>query len=70
MDPTNDITVADLAIGDEGEDLWDQLLPHLSSALSGDPTQFLDALEAAGRGAGLTRRVPVATLLDPRINSR
>lgn len=64
MDPTNDITAADLALGDEGEDLWDQLLPHLSPALSGDPAPFLDALEAVGRGAGLTRRVPVADLLD------
>lgn len=64
MDPTNDITAADLALDDEGEDLWDQLLPHLPAALSGDPAPFLDALEAAGRGAGLTRRVPVAALLD------
>ena len=64
MDPTNDIAAADLALGDEGEDLWDQLLPHLSSALSDDPGPFLDALEAAGRGAGFTRRVPVAALLD------
>lgn len=64
MDPTIDITAADLALGDEGEDLWDELLPHLPPALSGSETTFLVALEAAGRGAGLTRRVPVAELLD------
>jgi hypothetical protein len=64
VDPTIDITAADLALGDEGEDLWDELLPHLSSALSGSETPFLGALEAAGRGAGLTQRVPVADLLD------
>jgi hypothetical protein len=64
VDLTIDITAADLALGDEGEDLWDELLPHLSRALSGSETPFLGALEAAGRGAGLTQRVPVAELLD------
>ena len=64
MDPTIDITAADLALSDEGEDLWDELLPHLSPALSGSETPFLGALEAAGRGAGLTQRMLVAELLD------
>jgi GGDEF domain-containing protein len=64
VDLTIDITAADLAFGDEGEDLWDELLPHLSPALSGSEALFLGALEAAGRGAGLTQRVPVAELLD------
>ncbi len=64
MDPTIDITAADLVLGDEGEDLWDELLPHLSSVLSGSEAPFLGALEAAGRGAGLTQRVLVAELLD------
>jgi hypothetical protein len=64
VDPTIDITAADLALGDEGEDLWDELLPHLSPAISGDEAPLLGALEAAGRGAGLTQRVPVAGLLD------
>ena len=64
MDPTNDITAAALTLGDEGEDLWSEVLPHLSPALSGSDAAFLDALEAAGHGAGLTRRVPVGDLLD------
>lgn len=64
MDPTSDIAAADLSLDDEGRDLWDEVLPHLSQALSGDEAAFLDALEAAGRGAGLTQRVPVAELLD------
>lgn len=64
MDPTNDITAADLTLGDEGEDLWNEILPHLSPALSGSDAALLDALEVAGRGAGLTQKVPLADLLD------
>jgi GGDEF domain-containing protein len=64
VDPTNDITTADLTLGDEGEDLWNEILPHLSPALSDSEAAFLDALEAAGRGAGLTQRVPVSALLE------
>jgi len=64
VDPTIDITAADLALGDEGEDLWDELLPHLYPALSGNEAQFVGALEAAGRGFGLTQKVPMAELLD------
>jgi GGDEF domain-containing protein len=64
VDPTNDITTADLTLGDEGVDLWDEILPHLSLALSGSDAALLAALEAAGRGAGLTHRVPVSMLLE------
>lgn len=64
MDPTSDITTADLGLDEEGEDLWGELLPHLSPALSGNEAAFLDALEAAGRAAGLVQRVPVAGLLN------
>ncbi len=64
MDPRSDIATADLSLDDEGRDLWDEVLPHLSQALTDTGTAFLDALEAAGRGAGLVQRVPVATLLD------
>ena len=64
MDPRSDIATADLSLDDEGRDLWDEVLPHLSQALAGTEAPFLDALEAAGRGAGLIQRVPVATLLD------
>jgi GGDEF domain-containing protein len=60
----SDITTADLSLDDEGKDLWDEVLPHLSPALTETDGPFLDALEAAGRGAGLIQRVPVATLLD------
>jgi GGDEF domain-containing protein len=62
--PTIDIATADLSLDDEGRDLWDEVLPYLSQALAGSDAAFLDALEAAGRGAGLGQRVPVATLLD------
>jgi hypothetical protein len=64
VDPTIDITAADLALDEEGEDLWEELLPHLPSALSGREEPFLAALEAAGRGVGLTQRVLIAELLD------
>lgn len=64
MDPRSDIATADLSLDEEGRDLWDEVLPHLSQALNGTETAFLDALEAAGRGAGLVQRVPVAALLD------
>jgi GGDEF domain-containing protein len=60
----NDITTADLSLSDEGEDLWSEVLPLLSSALSGSDVRFLDGLEAAARGAGLTQKAPVADLLD------
>lgn len=64
MDPTSDIRMADLSLGEEARDLWDPALPHLSAALAGDETDFLAALDSAGRGAGLTRKVPIADLLD------
>jgi len=64
VDPRSDIATADLSLDEEGRDLWDEVLPHLSQALNGTETAFLDALEAAGRGAGLVQRVPVAALLD------
>jgi GGDEF domain-containing protein len=64
VDPTMYIATADLSLDDEGRDLWDEVLPHLPQALAGSDTAFLGALEAAGRGAGLTQRVPVAALLD------
>jgi hypothetical protein len=58
------MTTADLSLGDEGEDLWSQLLPLLSPALSGSGSAFLDTLEAAGRVAGLTQRLPLADLIE------
>jgi len=64
VDPAIDITTADLSLDDEGRDLWDEVMPYLSQALTGSDSAFFDALEAAGRGAGLTQRVPVAALLD------
>jgi hypothetical protein len=64
VDPTSDIATADLSLDDEGRDLWDEVLPHLSQALTGTEGPLLETLEAAGRGAGLIQRVPVATLLD------
>ena len=64
MDPSSDIATADLSLESEGKDLWDDVLPHLSQALTGTEGAFLDALEASGRGAGLVQRVPVAELLD------
>jgi hypothetical protein len=64
VDPTSDITTADLSLDDEGRDLWDEALPYLSQALGGAEGPFLEKLEAAGRGAGLIHRVPVAALLD------
>ena len=64
MDPTSDITMADLSLGEEARDLWDPALPHLSQALAGDEADFLAALDSVGRGAGLTQKVPVADLLD------
>lgn len=64
MDPITEITTVDLSLDDEGTDLWDEIRPHLPQALAGSEEPFLDALEAAGRGAGLTQRVPVAKLLD------
>ncbi len=64
MDPTSDITMADLSLGEDARDLWEPALPHLAQALAGSETAFLDALESAARGAGLTQRVPVAELLE------
>lgn len=64
VDPTSDIVTADLSLDDEARDLWDEVLPYLPQALAGDDRAFLAALEAAGRGAGLAQRVPVARLLD------
>jgi GGDEF domain-containing protein len=64
VSPANDITTADLSLSDEGEDLWSEVLPLLSSALSGSDARFLDGLEAAARGAGLTQKAPVADLLE------
>jgi hypothetical protein len=64
VDPAHDITTADLSFDERARDLWEPALTHLSRALAGSDTSFLAALQAAGRGAGLTRRVPVADLLD------
>jgi len=63
VDPTLDIATADLSLDDEGRDLWDEVLPHLPLALTGDDSGFLDALEAAGRGAAHGQRMPVDVLL-------
>jgi GGDEF domain-containing protein len=62
--PTSDITMADLSLSEGARDLWEPALPHLAQALAGSETAFLDALESAGRGAGLTQRVPVTELLE------
>jgi hypothetical protein len=63
VDPAHDIT-ADLSFDEQARDLWEPALPHLNRALAGSDTSFLDALESAGRGAGLTRRVPITDVLD------
>jgi hypothetical protein len=70
VDATGDMTTADIASGEAGRDLWEPVLPHVTSALSGDETAYLDALEAAARGAGLTQRVPVTALLDAYAEGR
>ena len=64
MDPARDIRTADLSLGDEARDLWEPALPHLAAALAGDESPFLDALESAARGSGLTQNVPMTDLLD------
>jgi hypothetical protein len=64
VDPTLDVKMADLSLSEQARDLWEPALPHLTRALAGGETAFLDALESAGRGAGLTQKVPVADLLD------
>ncbi len=64
MDPTRDIRTADLSLGEEARDLWEPALPHLAEALAGDEALFLDALESAARGSGLTQNVPMTGLLD------
>ena len=64
MDPSSVIRTADLSLGEEARDLWEPALPHLAEALAGNETAFLDALESAARGSGLTQKVPVSDLLD------
>jgi hypothetical protein len=64
VDPALHVTMADLSLSEEARDLWEPALPHLSRALTGSETPFLDALEAAGRGVGLTQKMPVTDLLD------
>ena len=64
VDPAHDITTADLSFDEEARDLWEPALPHLAQALAGSEGAFLDALESAGRGAGLTQKVPIADVLD------
>jgi len=64
VDPAHDIVTADLSFDEEARDLWEPALPHLPQALSGSEAAFLDALESAGRGAGLIQNVPIADLLD------
>jgi GGDEF domain-containing protein len=64
VDPTSDIRTADLSLGEEARDLWEPALPYLAEALAGDETPFLDALESAARGSGLTQNVPLTDLLD------
>ena len=64
MHPTSDIKMADLSLSEGARDLWEPALPQLSLALAGSEKAFLDALESAGRGAGLTQNVPVTDVLD------
>jgi hypothetical protein len=61
---THDITTADLSFDEEAGDLWEPALSQLAQALAGSEGAFLGALESAGRGAGITQKVPVAELLD------
>jgi hypothetical protein len=62
--PAHDITTADLSFDEGARDLWEPALPHLAQALAGSDSPFLQALESAGRGAGLTQKVPIADVLD------
>jgi hypothetical protein len=64
VEPSRDIATADLPFDDEAADLWEPALPHLPEALAGRQAAFLMSLESAARGAGLTRSVCVADLLD------
>jgi hypothetical protein len=64
VDPAHDITTADLSFDEEARDLWEPALSHLPQALAGSEAAFLGALESAGRGAGLTQKVPVTELLN------
>jgi hypothetical protein len=64
VDAARDIAIADLDLGETGRDLWEPALPHLSNALAGDDSAFLDALEGASRGAGLIQKAPVIELLE------
>jgi hypothetical protein len=63
VDPTRDITEADLPFDEEARDLWEPALPYLGQALAGSERPFLSALESAGRGAGITQKLSVAELL-------
>jgi hypothetical protein len=67
VDPTRDITAVDLPFDEEARDLWEPALSHLAQALAGSESAFLEALESAGRGAGITQKVPMADLLDAYI---
>jgi hypothetical protein len=64
VDSSHDITTADLQFDEGARDLWEPALPHVAQALAGSETAFLSALESAGRGAGLTQKLPVTDLLD------
>jgi hypothetical protein len=64
VDLTRDISAADLPFDEEAADLWEPAFLHLAEAIAGSESAFLDALESAGRGAGITQKVPMAELLD------
>jgi hypothetical protein len=64
VDSTHDITAGDLPFDEAAAELWEPAFSHLAEALAGGERAFLDALESAGRGFGITQRVPVAELLD------
>jgi hypothetical protein len=54
----------DLDLDDVARGLWEPAMPHLPAAADGEDADFLAALEAVARGAGLTCSVPIAALLD------
>ncbi len=64
MVSTGDAVLAQLELGDVSRSLWEPALPCLRLALGGDDVPFLTAIEEVARGAGLSQRVPVASLLD------
>ena len=56
---------AGLSLGDAGRALWEPAVSHLELADEAhDERPFLDAVEQAARGAGLSQGMPLAALLE------